>query len=271
MIRLHDAVGVPLFLVLFWASLLRSSGSQRGALPFIRLPALPEETHAAAVEQPSRVVPQAMARVERPRPAPFAPGPPPWRVVAALVSSDQRASSALLIHERTGQSLIARVGRRIDEGEVLRISRLPLRVVVLLDDGTEAEIGDRSGSGPAPRLTTSPESLGLRTIGERTMEVPMALLQMHLQNLPVLAGQVHISPMFRDGAGVGFRLNTLSENSVVRQLGLLPGDILTRVNGRPLQSMSDVMQLWSGLQFAREFDIQVERNGRLQAHHFLIR
>jgi hypothetical protein len=65
--------------------------------------------------------------------------------------------------------------------------------------------------------------------------------------------------VIRDGAFVGWRIAALPEEW--SHLAIKPGDVVTRVNGAPLERPDDLWAAWAALASAKELKITYEREG----------
>lgn len=96
--------------------------------------------------------------------------------------------------------------------------------------------------------------------------------------LPVLEGGlgrflqgVETEPMLERGRFVGFRLVTLyPEDERFTSIDLRPGDVVTRVNGQPIERPEQAIQVWNGLRVASELMIEYLREGQPRELRFEI-
>ncbi|UQA58833.1 serine protease [Polyangium aurulentum] len=84
--------------------------------------------------------------------------------------------------------------------------------------------------------------------------------------LPWLLRRVWPEEVFRDGKFVGWRLVAIPEEWT--GLDLRPEDIVTRVNGKPLETPEQVWEAWTSLATATELRVAYDRNG--QARELLL-
>jgi general secretion pathway protein C len=80
-----------------------------------------------------------------------------------------------------------------------------------------------------------------------------------LANPAVLASQGNARPYARDDLK-GFRLSRVKNGTLPRMLGLRSGDVITAVNGQPLDSLDGAMKLYAKLRNAAHLTIDVTRN-----------
>lgn len=76
-----------------------------------------------------------------------------------------------------------------------------------------------------------------------------------------LADIAQVQPFIEQGTFRGFRLRPGRKRNLLRQLGLRSGDVVTSVNGMPLNSMSQAMDSLRTLGRASEINVIVLRDG----------
>lgn len=80
-----------------------------------------------------------------------------------------------------------------------------------------------------------------------------------LANPAVLATQANARPYARDDLK-GFRLSRVKTGTLPRMLGLKSGDVITGINGQPLDSLDGAMKLYAKLRSAAHLTVDVTRN-----------
>lgn len=84
----------------------------------------------------------------------------------------------------------------------------------------------------------------------------------NLPNVQELARQVQVIPAFVNGRMRGVRVSAGRDSDVLDKAGLKPSDIVTAVNGIPLDSPARQAELLSSLRDAKQVQIDVERDGK---------
>lgn len=82
------------------------------------------------------------------------------------------------------------------------------------------------------------------------------------QNPEDLARRLQIVPVLDGGRMTGVRLSTGTDASLMNQMGLRPGDVVTAVNGAPVDSLARGQQIIEGLRNASSARVTVLRDGR---------
>jgi hypothetical protein len=85
-------------------------------------------------------------------------------------------------------------------------------------------------------------------------------------NSTVLAGLVRVQPVFSQGKLTGYHIfpGGSRGNSTFTQLGLRPGDLITAINGTPLDDAARAMEVLQTLSSSASANITVTRNGASQ-------
>jgi type II secretion system protein C len=80
-----------------------------------------------------------------------------------------------------------------------------------------------------------------------------------LANPAVLASQGNARPYAKEDLK-GFRLSRVKSGTLPRMLGLRSGDVITAINGQPLDSLDGAMKLYAKLRNAAHLTVDVTRN-----------
>lgn len=84
----------------------------------------------------------------------------------------------------------------------------------------------------------------------------------NLPNVEDLAKQVQLFPVFDNGRMRGVRLSAGRDSDILERAGLKPSDIITSVNGVPLDGPARQAELLSSLSSARQVQLDVQRDGK---------
>jgi membrane-associated protease RseP (regulator of RpoE activity) len=81
------------------------------------------------------------------------------------------------------------------------------------------------------------------------------------EELPKVLMEASSEPVMENGQIVGFRLFQFEENSMFHKLGMKDGDVVTEINGVPLNNVTRTVQLLNGLRGENAVKVKVVRNG----------
>jgi general secretion pathway protein C len=165
---------------------------------------------------------------------------------------------ATLVAVHAARVLIDRGGRR--EGLSLRTDVAPPARAT--SGGGDGLAGSRSGaslpsvSGPPQPFAIGPLSLGVPNLEQfRDASVP---------NVAELARQVGVLPVLENQRMIGVRLTVGRDSDLLERYGLRTSDIITQVNGIPLDGPQRQQELLESLRGGRSVTITVRRDGGTQ-------
>lgn len=189
-----------------------------------------------------------------------------WGTIAS--SSNQRA--AIIEDGKTSKQMLLREGDKIQTAVVKKISRgeVILSVnnkdeVLLIEKPTHAARGAKGGGdhpGLSPPELVTNTGIEMSPDGE-LVTIDRDTVQSAMQNVNELMKQARVRPHFTNGEPDGLRLSAVRPNSLFRQIGLQSGDIITGVNGDPIQSVDDALRFYTSLKDANDVALQVRRGG----------
>ncbi|MHB1528676.1 MAG: type II secretion system protein N [Acidiferrobacteraceae bacterium] len=96
--------------------------------------------------------------------------------------------------------------------------------------------------------------------------VPPALVKAEMANPQPLFDQAVMVP-YQSG---GFLIRSIKPGSLYQKLGLRPGDVIRSVNGQPIDSLEQAMQVYKHLPAVSEIDLQILRNGQPKEFYYHI-
>ena len=190
------------------------------------------------------------------------------------VTGEGRRAYAVIEDTKTREQNLYRIGDSIQDATLKLILRQ--KVVLSVNDRDEVlgmeEAGAvrKGGSGPrvarkepsTPRLPVSPNPRQLTLKGDQ--------IENALENLDQLMEQARIRPHIEDGKPSGISITGIKPNTVFRKMRLRNGDIITGVNGTPIESVEDAMQIFGDLSSAPEVQLEIKRRGRKRVLNYKI-
>lgn len=196
-----------------------------------------------------------------------------------VAEGDPKAGLAVIAEAGNGERAY-RAGEEVAPGATLA-GVYPDRVVLLRDGAEEVLRLPRDVNlAPADVMRPTPETARSRsqpssaaaphastTSGSAAQvgKTPTAWQQTvtHLrQNPNELMQRVQIVPVFEGGQLSGVRLSAGSDAALMQQIGLQPGDVVTQVNGQPIDSVARGQQILSSLGNASSVRVTVLRDGK---------
>ena len=168
-------------------------------------------------------------------------------------------------------ALMYRIGQRAcDVAEVKDIRQDGVVIRNLVTNRLERLPLHNLGVAPiaaAAVAATPPVPVVRKSATGMTVDVPKAAVDHYLLNLTELLTAALATPHFAETASGsrvmdGFQLGEIKAGSVIEQLGLKNGDVITEVNGEKLDSMAAVMRLAGQAQTMTQAKMVVLRAGK---------
>jgi len=202
-------------------------------------------------------------------PPSLTPSALPLDLVGVLVDTAVPSRSVCLIRRTYPQKKtgVFRPGQKtFDYAEVREIRREGVVLLNLVTNGPEFLAFPEDRPLPLAAPPPAPPVLA-QDKGVVKVEVPRAMVDHYLKDLPALLDSAFAAPRYRDGRPggkmiEGFVISRIREGGIVDQLGIRDGDIILEVNGEPLDSLAAVMRLLGGARTAPRSRVTVVRDGR---------
>jgi general secretion pathway protein C len=88
------------------------------------------------------------------------------------------------------------------------------------------------------------------------------LQELAAQNPGAITEIIRPQPVFANGQQRGYRVYPGRNRQQFSKLGLMPGDLVTAINGTPLDDPARGMEIMQSMNSASEVTVTVERNGQ---------
>ena len=190
------------------------------------------------------------------------------------VTGKGRRAYAVIEDTKTRQQNLYRIGDTIQDATLKLILRQ--KIVLGINDRDEVlgmeEAGTAKKSGRSPRVAkkmASPPKLPVSP-GPRQLTLKSDQIEQALENIDQLMDQARIRPHIEDGKPSGISITGIKPNTVFRNMRLRNGDIITGVNGTPIESVEDAMQIFGDLSSAPEVQLEIKRRGRKRVLNYKI-
>lgn len=126
--------------------------------------------------------------------------------------------------------------------------------IVRAPPGASGAASRRANPGAAAALANAPAARASSSVRD-TIEALR-------RNPEDLARRVQIAPVFDGGKLSGVRVSSSTDAALIGQLGLRQGDLVTAVNGSPVDSLARGQQIIESLRTASSLRVTVLRNGK---------
>lgn len=208
----------------------------------------------------------------------YKPPPPPAAPVAmdlhlTLMGTSLLSKSkpfAIIEDQNTREQNLYRLGETIpDAGPLVKVEKAR---VLINHDGKLVALEIPSNGMPAQATPSfqrgfpgrSPFRMAhsdVHPVGKNNYVIDRSAVQRNLQNLGQLFTQMRAIPNLAGGQTDGFRLSEIQGGSLFQQMGLQNGDVVTSINGQPLNDPTQAIALFNTLRDASNISMEVERGG----------
>ncbi len=116
-----------------------------------------------------------------------------------------------------------------------------------------------------PKKSTTPEKAQIiQSAGDNKFELKRSDLEEKLKDIQSILMQARAVPAKRASSGetYGFRLLEIQPDSIYTQLGLQVMDVITAVNGTPVTTQQQALEMYQTLRNSPQIKITVERGGK---------
>lgn len=176
-------------------------------------------------------------------------------VLAGTIAMDDPEKGLGIIGPAANNAKVYSVGEMVDGG--VRLHAVYNDRVILDRNGQmEALYLPRQSSGVAA-ITRAPTPQPGAAFANR-------LRDMANQNPDMLTSVMRPQPVFADGKQRGYRVYPGRNRSQFQQLGLAPGDLITAINGTPLDDPARGMEIFRTIANASQVTVTIERRGQQQ-------
>lgn len=174
-------------------------------------------------------------------------------LVGTIAQTDPQLGYAIIGESPTSARVYA-VGKTITGGTKLH-AVYPDRVILDRGGKLEALLLPRrfqgGGAPPAAVAAAQPDPM----LGDR-------LRQLATENPAAITEIIRPQPVFANGQQRGYRVYPGRNRQQFARLGLMPGDLVTAINGAPLDDPARGMEILQSMNSAAEVTVTVERNGQ---------
>ena len=174
---------------------------------------------------------------------------------------------AVIEEKATRKQRLFSVGDQVESASVEMILRE--KVVLGVNGKKEILAIERpvtKGRRAASKAIRPPPSGGdLENTGDKEgkeVVIQRSRIEDAIQNVNQLMKHVRIRPHFTNGKPDGLRLTGVRPGTIFTDIGFRNGDIITGVNGKPIESVDDALKFYTSLKNSSNVDLQIRRRGQ---------
>ncbi len=193
----------------------------------------------------------------------------------AIGGEGEEGESFAVIEDRKKRKQgLYRTGDSIHEATLTRILKDKVVINVdgedqILEMATE-RLPSAMISASAPSTRVSPPSTPPDSPSPGAFTVSKTELDAQAGNLNEILKNMTIRPYIREGRPEGIALLNMKQDSVFSQMGFKNGDIITGVNGKYIESVSEALNFYKRLKSSSRVAVNVLREGRDETIEYVI-
>jgi len=184
------------------------------------------------------------------------------KLVGLMYSKDKKQARAIIESEEEGARSYSTHERVADKAEIYSIG--PDRVILLHAGRKEALMLDPESSKASLQSEAGRQGASSPGNDRSSAELQTASSQ-NSASAPKKTDEImrdfSATPVMEEGELVGFRLKAVRNPELMDEWGIDPDDVITAVNGMPLNSQGRIMVLYDKLRKQREFELTLTNGG----------
>ncbi len=196
----------------------------------------------------------------------------PLNLVGTLIMNNELRSIATI--EDKPSSIVYPV--RIDDEipNKIRIIKIEPRKVTFVNksNGRREYIDlpeDAAAMVQNPRITVG--GPGIEKLSSTQFNVSRSEVDKALADFNNILTQARAVPNFENGVASGYKLFQIVPGSIYDKLGLQNGDVISGVNGSPINDPGKAFEMLSDLKTSNHLELQVKKDGKLSTYTYDIR
>ncbi|MCP4672511.1 MAG: PDZ domain-containing protein [Desulfobacula sp.] len=187
------------------------------------------------------------------------------------ITGNEKTARAVIEETKERKQNLYRVGDKIQSAIVKMILR---EEVILSVNGKDEKLTMEKDAKPGRGRTSSPiaGSTGRSsTIRSQKISLKRSQIEDAMANVTELMGQIKVRPHFKDGVPNGLALSSIKSRSIFRKMGLRNGDIITGIDGNPIETMDDALKFYQNMMSASSVSVQINRRNKEKNIEYTIR
>jgi general secretion pathway protein C len=195
-------------------------------------------------------------------------GAPPSDLAATGVVVHPSGGRSTVVLTSGGRTRVASLGEVAFGGKVVAVTSTSVQI--LFEGGpVTLRLSPGAGAGTAsyrtPVATEAAPPPGGAAEDPATPHRMMSRAEVERRlgsEIPRILADTALSPVMEDGRAVGLRVVRMADGTLLSDAGLRQGDVITEINGTPIDGMATLIGLWPRLQSATDLRAVVQRGGQ---------
>ncbi len=191
------------------------------------------------------------------------------------ISGNEKTARAVIEETKKREQNLYRVGDKVQGATVKMILR---EEVILTHNGKDQKLTleDKAGlsaglSGRSMAPFSARSGGNMSPASTQKISIRRSQIEDAMANVTELMGQIKIRPHFTDGQPDGLAVGSIKSRSIFRKMGLRNGDVITGIDGTPIETVDDAMKFYQNMMSASQVSVQIQRRGKERNIQYTIR
>lgn len=175
-------------------------------------------------------------------------------VRGVIYAGNDLDNRAIIMNNKTKQETLCKIGDRLEDADIIKIGRNKV-VFVRVNGQQETLFISQRDARKDPGFVTDGSWNGIVSQASESMFLvdPKRLVE-RMQTLAQFIDTLDITTAFSRGSIIGCRIGRLAPQSLGRALGLLPGDIITEINGVAPTTTANRVEIYTAIRTLKRSD-----------------
>lgn len=209
---------------------------------------------------------------ETPQPAVQFLEPLPIKLTGITSHAIEAKSQANILNVNTRQTKSYRVGDKLFDAYIIRI--FPRKIILIRSNGQQEVVYlyEKDAKKEIDDIKQLDWDKIIIRKGENIFEINVKLFNERITSLAQLIEELDATGAFLQGRSIGTRIGKIDEHSLGYALGLMPGDIITNINGIDTTTTNNRVLIYTSIvnNLAKPVDIAFKRNNAELKYNYVL-
>lgn len=187
--------------------------------------------------------------------------PPLDVTVKGIIMSPQPKNSIVMVADSTGKEQMYHIGDKINDGQVLKITKN--QMLVIRANGQQETFYLRKPEKLNPGLSSW--DTAIKKIDDSLYYLDPVEITKEITSVGEVIEALDLCSAYKDGKAIGIAIGSLKHNTLGGKLGLMSGDIVTKVNNLGATSSKERIAIYdavAGLNLGDYIHLSLTRDGK---------
>lgn len=176
----------------------------------------------------------------------------PLTLTGVIMLNDETKNKAIIMDNRTNKQTNYKVGDEIEDAQIIRIFK---NKVILIRSNGQQEIlylthqDAKFDSNILKTRTTKPI---VKKINDENYIIDPDGFAMQVRSLGEFIDMLDLQTAYKQGKSIGSKVGKIESDSIVSELGLNQGDIITKINGKPVDTTENRLEIYNKISLNKD-------------------